>query len=212
MLTNLQMAEKGFFIPYYSYMTLSPKIRVNSRNPWLKMMKSVVKNNKIRANLRIKTVNFANFFMQNKANFKNVKINLTHYMTNRYVNIYPLGQPKNKAKTKPNEPNSNPIRSQFKAKTKPIKLNFLLIWVISHYALRLTHCELIVSLSNLFLLIWVIYNLRITIYELRTFSDFSSSKRSFAIAAAPIMPASSPREAKHISTVSFFSFQICSLK
>ena len=110
------LVSSWFIIPHLSYMDSPPKIRVNPRNPWLKMTNSAVKNNKIRANLRnlrMKTVNFENFFMQNKPNFKKHKISLIPFMTNRYVNICPLGQPENKAKTKPKQSQTKPIQTQF---------------------------------------------------------------------------------------------------
>ena len=70
----------------------------------------------------------ADIFMQNKAKLQKSKINLTTYIANRYVNICPLGQPENKAKTKPNKANSNPILTQLNTKqsqTNPIKPNFI---------------------------------------------------------------------------------------
>ena len=115
-----------FFIPYYSYRDLSLKNRVNLRNHWLKMTKSSVKNNKIRANLRhlrIQISKSADIFMQNKAKLKNAKITLTSYMTNRYEKICFSIQPKNKAKTKPNKAKSNPILTPLEQKqtqTNPI--------------------------------------------------------------------------------------------
>jgi hypothetical protein len=84
-------------------MGLSPKIRVNPRNPWLKIKKSAVKNNKIRANLRIKTVSFVNFFMQNKPKLQKTEIALSLYMANGYINLSAKSAVKNKAKTKPNQ-------------------------------------------------------------------------------------------------------------
>ena len=92
----------------------------------VKIIKSIVKIYEIHANLRnlrIKTVNLENFFMQNEPNFKKAEINSSPYMTNRYENFCPLGQPKNEAKTKPNEPNSNPIRSQIKPNQSQFSVN-----------------------------------------------------------------------------------------
>ena len=123
------LVSSWYLIPYYSYMTLPPRnLRTSAQ--------SADKNNKIRvtcspqANLRIKSVESADIFMQNEPNFKKAKINLTHYMTNDYEKIRPLDHPKNKAKTKPNEPKSNPIQTQIKpnfdparTKTKPNKPN-----------------------------------------------------------------------------------------
>ena len=124
-----ESANPEFFIPYYSYMDLSSKIRlpsvvltkegVNPRKSVVKIIKSTVKINKMRANLRnlrIKSIESADIFMQNKANFQKAKIILTPYMTNRYVNICSLSQPKNKAKTKPNKAKSNPILTQINTK------------------------------------------------------------------------------------------------
>jgi len=40
----------------------------------------------------------ADLFMQNEPNFKNVKINAIHYITNRYVNFLNFGKVKNEPK------------------------------------------------------------------------------------------------------------------
>ena len=47
--------------------------------------------------------------MQNEANFKNAKNNLSLYMPNAYTKIRLLAKSENKAKTNPNEPNFTPI-------------------------------------------------------------------------------------------------------
>ena len=85
----------------------------------VKSFLSADKNNKIRANpcnLRIKSVESADIFMQNKAKLQKAKITLIPYMTNRYAIIYSLVQPKNKAKTKPNKAKTNPILTPLEQK------------------------------------------------------------------------------------------------
>ena len=71
----------------------------------------------------LKSVKSENFFMQNKANFKNAKISLTNYMTKRYEKICSFGHPKNKAKTKPNKAKTNPILTLSNTKQTQIKPN-----------------------------------------------------------------------------------------
>ena len=67
-------------------------------------------------------------FMQNKANFRKVKLNVNKVITVDYEKRT-LGQHgKNKANTKPIQTqykaNTNPIQSQYKPNTKPNKPNF----------------------------------------------------------------------------------------
>jgi len=149
------LVSSWYLIPYYSYMTLPPRnLRTSAQ--------SADKNNKIRANLcnlRINTVNFVNFFMQNKANFKNAKITLIPYMTKEYAKICTLLRPKNKAKTKPNKAKSNPILTPLNTKqtqTNPIQTQFSVN--LGNYApvlnevegLQFMQYELLVTLPNYF--------------------------------------------------------------
>ena len=139
-LTNLQMAQTGFFIPYYSYMNLPPrglssKIRVNPCESVVKSIRSLYafcQNQSQSVLICGKSFHFVNFFMQNEPNFKKVEINTSPYMTNRYAKICSLIQPKNEAKTKPNEPNSNPIRTQIKPNQTQFSVN------LGNFALRIT--------------------------------------------------------------------------
>ena len=134
---------QGFVIPHLSprdlsYMNLPPrgsppKIRVNPRESvskslcsrwplWLNQSQSVL--------ICVKSLHFVNFFMQNKANFQKVKMNLCPYITNRYENFCSLGQLKNKAKTKPNKAKSNPILTPSNTKqsqTNPNQTQFIVI-------------------------------------------------------------------------------------
>ena len=65
----------------------------------------------------------ADIFMQNEPNFKKSEINASPSMTNDYVKIRPLAQPKNKAKTKPNQSQFKPNFDTAGTKTNPIKPN-----------------------------------------------------------------------------------------
>jgi len=65
--------------------------------------------------------------MQNEPNFRKSQVNVTALLTREYVQMDTWSIRKNKAKTNPNEPKTNPIlanktpeRTQFKAKTNPI--------------------------------------------------------------------------------------------
>ena len=60
-----------------------------------------------------------NLFMQNKANFQKVKLNVNRVLTKDYVKRT-LGQLGKQSQFKAN---SKPIQSQFKANSKPIKAN-----------------------------------------------------------------------------------------
>ncbi|MGB2808635.1 MAG: hypothetical protein WBC22_12900, partial [Sedimentisphaerales bacterium] len=62
-------------------------------------------------------------FLQNKANFQKVKLNVNEVLTKDYVQMDTWSIRKNEPKTNPNEPKTNPIkanimlkRSQFKPK------------------------------------------------------------------------------------------------
>ncbi len=55
-----------------------------------------------------------NLFMQNKANFRKSQMNVSKVLTSDYVKMDTWSSSKNK-------PNSNPIQTQFKANTNPIK-------------------------------------------------------------------------------------------
>jgi hypothetical protein len=57
--------------------------------------------------------------MQNKANFKKVKLNVTKVLTRDYDQLDTWSI----RKTKPIQSQSKPIQSQFKANSKPIKAN-----------------------------------------------------------------------------------------
>jgi hypothetical protein len=64
-----------------------------------------------------------NLFMQNKANFRKVKLNVTKVLTKDYDRIDTWSIGKNEPKTNPNEPKTNPIKAnkmpkqtQYKAK------------------------------------------------------------------------------------------------
>ena len=62
--------------------------------------------------------------MQNKPNFKYAKINLSSFVTSKYVHVGQLVIQTNKAKTNPIKPNTKPIKPNtkpIKAKTKPIQ-------------------------------------------------------------------------------------------
>ena len=67
-------------------------------------------------------------FMQNKAKFRKVKLNVNKVLTKDYDKKGTWSCGKNKANTKPIQsqfkPNTKPIQSQYKPKTKPNKPNF----------------------------------------------------------------------------------------
>ena len=88
--------------------------------------KSYVSDKENRANhsITVENARQINLFLQNKPNSPNVQLSLTYLSTMNYVISTSLTKVKNKA-------NSNPIQSQFKAnsnpikaKTNPIKANF----------------------------------------------------------------------------------------
>jgi len=61
--------------------------------------------------------------MQNKAKVKYAKINVSSFVTSKYVQVGQLVIQTNKANSKPIKAKTNPIQTQFnpiKAKTKPI--------------------------------------------------------------------------------------------
>jgi hypothetical protein len=71
--------------------------------------------------------------MQNKANFRNDKMNIYLDITSIYKIFCCSPGPKNKANSKPIKPKTNPIQTQFNPKqtqTKPIsKAKCLRIWL-----------------------------------------------------------------------------------
>ena len=62
-------------------------------------------------------------FMQNKANFGNVKMNITFDTTSNYKEFDPLGGSKNKANSNPIQSQFKPKQTQFKPISNPIKPN-----------------------------------------------------------------------------------------
>ncbi len=64
-------------------------------------------------------------FMQNKANFRKSQMNVSIFSKMDYENIanWTLGE--NKPNSKPIKPKTNPIQTQYKAKTNPIKPNLV---------------------------------------------------------------------------------------
>jgi len=62
-------------------------------------------------------------FMQNKANFRNEKMNITIDITNKYKNLNRFERPKNKANSNPIKPKTNPIQTQFNPIQSQFKAN-----------------------------------------------------------------------------------------
>jgi len=68
-----------------------------------------------------------NLFMQNKANFQKVKLNVNNVLTKGYEQMDTWSIRKTKpiqSQLKPIKANSNPIQTQFKANTKPIQSQY----------------------------------------------------------------------------------------
>ena len=107
------------FSPYSSWLYLLILAYLSSRsvkicvNPWLikdlRSTKDYVRKNKL--------------FLQNKAKFRKVKLNVNKVITMAYDQLDTWSIGKNEPKTNPkrtqNEPKTNPIRTQFKPNTNP---------------------------------------------------------------------------------------------
>ena len=72
-----------------------------------------------------------NLFLQNEPNFTKSQVNVSGLLTREYVQMDTWSIRKNEPKTNPNEPKTNPIlvektplRTQFKANTKPKRIQF----------------------------------------------------------------------------------------
>jgi len=63
-------------------------------------------------------------FLQNEPNFRKSQMNVSKVLTRNYDKMDTWSIRKNEPKTNPNEPNSNPIQTQFKPNTNPIQTQY----------------------------------------------------------------------------------------